>query len=172
VTVLNGHIHQIMQKLEGHMTFHTAMSTAFPQPVPGTAPSPGPMKVEAERLRTLLGLTNISFEATARRLAITDSPLLKASGSPAAGGHDVRIDNFSFGPTELTVAPGTRVVWTNHDDIPHTVVATEQQFKSPVLDTDDRFTYEFTKPGTYRYFCSIHPKMTGTVVVSAGETSQ
>jgi Icc protein len=172
VTVLNGHIHQVMQKLEGGVTFHTAMSTAFPQPAPGSAPSPGPMKVEAGRLRTLLGLTNISFEATARRLAIADTPLLKGSASPAAGGHDVRIDNFSFAPTELTVAPGTRVIWTNHDDIPHTVVGTEKQFASPVLDTDDRFTWEFTKPGTYRYYCSIHPKMTGTVVISANETSQ
>jgi 3',5'-cyclic-AMP phosphodiesterase len=90
VTVLNGHIHQLMQKVEGHVTFHTAMSTAFPQPAPGTAPSPGPMKVEADKLRTLLGLTQVSFEATARRLAIADAPLLTVSASAAAGGHNVR----------------------------------------------------------------------------------
>ncbi len=166
VTVLNGHIHQLMQKVEGHVTFHTAMSTAFPQPAPGSAPSPGPMKVEADRLRTLLGLTTVSFEATARQLAIADAPLLKASAAGPAGGHDVRIDNFSFAPTELSIASGTRVTWINHDDIPHTIVATDKQFASPVMDTDDKFVYEFSKPGTYRYYCSIHPHMTGAVVVS------
>ncbi len=166
VTVLNGHIHQIMQKVEGHVTFHTAMSTAFPQPTPGSAPSPGPMKVEADKLRTLLGLTTVSFEATARQLAIADAPLLKASAAGPAGGHDVRIDNFSFSPTELAIASGTRVTWINHDDIPHTIVATDKQFASPVMDTDDKFVYEFSKPGTYRYYCSIHPHMTGAVVVS------
>jgi Icc protein len=172
VTVLNGHIHQLMQKVEGHVTFHTAMSTAFPQPVPGTAPSPGPMKVEADKLRTLLGLTNVSFETTARRLAIADAPLSQVSASATAGGHNVRIDNFSFSPTELTVPAGTRVTWINHDDIPHTVVSTDQRFASPVLDTDDKFTYEFTSLGAFRYYCSIHPKMTGTVVVRPADTSQ
>src|SRR3979411_2354627 len=61
VTVLNGHIHQVMQKVEGHVTFHTAMSTAFPQPAPSTAPSPGPMKVEADRLKQMLGLASIAY---------------------------------------------------------------------------------------------------------------
>ena len=78
---------------------------------------------------------------------------------------EVKIDNFSFGPTEVTVPVGTTVVWTNRDDIPHTVVSTEKVFKSRVLDTDDKFSYQFTKPGTYPYFCSLHPKMTGQVVV-------
>jgi 3',5'-cyclic AMP phosphodiesterase CpdA len=75
VTVLNGHIHQIMQKVEGNVTFHTAMSTAFPQPVPGTAPSPGPLKVADERLRSLLGVTDITFKQGQQRLAIIDQPL-------------------------------------------------------------------------------------------------
>jgi 3',5'-cyclic AMP phosphodiesterase CpdA len=75
VTVLNGHIHQIMQKVEGNVTFHTAMSTAFPQPVPGTAPSPGPLKVADERLRSLLGVTDITFNQGQQRLAIIDQPL-------------------------------------------------------------------------------------------------
>jgi 3',5'-cyclic AMP phosphodiesterase CpdA len=75
VTVLNGHIHQVMHKVEGNVTFHTAMSTAFPQPVPGTAPSPGPMKVEDAKLRTLLGITNIAFKRGQQRLAIIDEPL-------------------------------------------------------------------------------------------------
>ncbi|MBO0734691.1 MAG: metallophosphoesterase, partial [Methylocapsa sp.] len=75
VTVLNGHIHQVMQKVEGNVTFHTAMSTAFPQPVPGTAPAPGPMKVEDAKLRTLLGTTSIAFKRGQKRLAIIDTPL-------------------------------------------------------------------------------------------------
>jgi amicyanin len=78
---------------------------------------------------------------------------------------EVKIDNFSFGPATLTVAAGTTVTWTNRDDIPHTVVSDDKAFKSRVLDTDEKFSYTFTKPGTYGYFCSIHPKMTGKVVV-------
>ncbi|MBS0247518.1 MAG: metallophosphoesterase [Proteobacteria bacterium] len=75
VTVLNGHIHQVMQKVEGNVTFHTARSTAFPQPVPGTAPSPGPMKVADDKLRTLLGITDVTFKQNEQRLAIVDTPL-------------------------------------------------------------------------------------------------
>jgi len=76
VTVLNGHIHQVMQKVEGNATFHTAMSTAFPQPAPGAAPSPGPMKVPAERLRSVLGLANVHYLQQNNSLAIVDSPLV------------------------------------------------------------------------------------------------
>jgi 3',5'-cyclic-AMP phosphodiesterase len=79
VTVLNGHIHQVFQKVEGSVTFHTAMSTAFPQPAPGAAPSPGPMKVPAEKLRDLLGATQVLFNAQHHQLAIVDSTL---SGAP------------------------------------------------------------------------------------------
>lgn len=83
--------------------------------------------------------------------------------SPAAV--EVKIDNFSFGPGTLTVPIGTTVTWTNRDDIPHTVVSTEGAFKSKVLDTDEKFSVTFSKPGSFPYFCSIHPKMTGKVVV-------
>src|SRR5215468_3922838 len=81
--------------------------------------------------------------------------------TPAPSAAAVKIDNFSFTPQTLTVKAGTSVTWTNADDIPHTVVADDKSFKSKVLDTDEQFTYTFTKPGTYTYFCSIHPKMTG-----------
>jgi 3',5'-cyclic AMP phosphodiesterase CpdA len=75
VTVLNGHIHQIMQKVEGNVTFHTANSTAFPQPAPGLAPSPGPLKVADDKLRTLLGITDVTFKPGQQRLAVIDRPL-------------------------------------------------------------------------------------------------
>jgi plastocyanin len=78
---------------------------------------------------------------------------------------EVKIDNFSFGPGTLTVPVGTTITWTNRDDIPHTVVSTEGVFKSKVLDTDEKFSFTFSKAGSYPYFCSIHPKMTGKVVV-------
>jgi plastocyanin len=78
---------------------------------------------------------------------------------------EVKIDNFVFGPAAITVAAGTTVTWINRDDIPHTVVSTEKVFKSKVLDTDEKFSFTFTKPGEYPYFCSIHPKMTGRVIV-------
>ena len=75
VTVLNGHIHQVMQKVEGNVTFHTARSTAFPQPAPGAAPSPGPLKVPDDQLRTMLGIASVTFKQNEQRLAIIDSPL-------------------------------------------------------------------------------------------------
>jgi len=79
---------------------------------------------------------------------------------------EVKIDNFSFAPGEITVAKGTTVEWVNRDDIPHTVVSDDKStFKSKPLDTDDKFSYTFSKEGSYTYFCSIHPKMTAKVVV-------
>ena len=76
---------------------------------------------------------------------------------------EVKIDNFSFGPATLTVPVGTTVTWINRDDIPHTVVSTDDSktFKSKVLDTDEKFSFTFSRAGTYPYFCSIQPKMTG-----------
>jgi plastocyanin len=78
---------------------------------------------------------------------------------------EVKIDNFTFTPPALTIKAGTQVTWTNHDDIPHTVVENDKTFKSKVLDTDEKFTSTFNKPGTYEYFCSLHPKMTGKIIV-------
>jgi plastocyanin len=164
VSVLNGHIHQVMQKVEGHVTFHTAMSTAFVQPAPGTAASPGPMTVSDDRLRKVLGLSRMSFHELNHPIAITDLPL--EDDAPAAtGGRDVVIDNFSFAPSAISVAAGSTVTWTNHDDVPHNVVSSEQKFKSPVLDTDQKFSRRFDDTGVYKYFCGLHPRMTGEVRV-------
>jgi plastocyanin len=78
---------------------------------------------------------------------------------------EIKIDNFSFGPRAITVTAGTTVTWINRDDIPHTVVSDAKEFKSKALDTDEKFSYTFSKAGTYSYFCSLHPKMTGKVIV-------
>ena len=79
----------------------------------------------------------------------------------------IKIDNFTFSPDTVTVPVGSTLRWTNRDDIPHTVVSDDKtSFKSKALDTDETFSYTFTKPGTYVYFCSIHPKMTGKIIVT------
>jgi plastocyanin len=98
-------------------------------------------------------------------LLLVGSPSVKANDQSSAVNVAVKIDNFVFGPQTITVPVGTTVTWTNSDDIPHTVVSTEGVFKSKVMDTDEKFAYTFTKAGTYPYFCSIHPHMTGKVVV-------
>jgi len=101
------------------------------------------------------------------RSTLIAGALILASWGGAASAADavVKIDNFTFAPQRLTVKAGTTVTWTNEDDIPHTVVANQKAFKSKVLDTDDKYTFTFTTAGTYDYFCSLHPHMTGTVVV-------
>ena len=78
---------------------------------------------------------------------------------------NVKIDNFTFNPATITIKAGSTVHWTNGDDIPHTVASTDKLFKSKALDTNDDFEYKFDKPGTYDYFCSLHPKMTAKVIV-------
>src|SRR5437773_4435026 len=88
-----------------------------------------------------------------------------ASAQEKTSTMEVKIDNFSFGPQTLTVPVGATVTWTNRDDIPHTSVSTDGVFKSKVMDTNETFSYTFAKAGTYPYYCSIHPKMTGQVVV-------
>ncbi len=98
-------------------------------------------------------------------IALAASPRYSAAAQQKAEATEVKIDNFSFGSAELTVPAGTTVTWTNRDDIPHTVVSTDKVFKSKVLDTDEKFSFTFSKTGTYPYFCSIHPKMTAKVIV-------
>lgn len=165
VSILNGHIHQNVQKVEGNLFFHTADSTAFPQPKPGSALSPGPLKVPSEQLRSMLGLTSVSYVPGRDALAVTDLTLAVPASAEASIAN-IKIDNFNFNPSSINVAAGTEVVWTNHDDMPHTIVSDDRKFKSPVLDADQMFSFRFTDPGVYPYFCSIHPKMTGKVVVN------
>ena len=82
-----------------------------------------------------------------------------------SSGPDVRIKDHAFLPSTLTVSVGTTVTWTNEDETPHQVAQTGGGFKSAALDTDDRYTYKFNKPGTYDYFCPLHPQMRGTIIV-------
>ncbi len=90
-----------------------------------------------------------------------------AKAAPAAAPTAVTIGNFTFKNQVVTVKPGTTVIWTNADDIPHTVTSTTGAFKSKVLDTGDKFSFTFAKAGNFGYFCSLHPHMTGTVIVKA-----
>jgi plastocyanin len=187
VTVLNGHIHQTMQKVEGNVAFHTAMSTAFPQPRPGTAPAPGPLVVPAGQLSDVLGITQVRYLPHHAHLALVDETLSggmpgdalaageaaaraaageKSSETPAAREGEVSIDNFSFTPKTLTVAAGHPVTWTNHDDVPHRIESANGKFApSKVLDTKAAYVVTLTKPGEYPYFCTLHPTMTGRIVV-------
>ena len=98
--------------------------------------------------------------------------LFAQAQAPAAAAAAVGIDNFTFNPPALTVKAGTAVTWTNKDDIPHGIAATNNAFRrSQALDTDDSFSFTFTTPGIYQYFCYIHPHMTGTIVVEAATGS-
>jgi amicyanin len=96
--------------------------------------------------------------------------LLAATPVWAADATAVKIGNFTFGPQELRVKAGTTVTWTNEDDMPHTVVS-PNNFRSRVLDSDGTFSFTFTTPGAFKYFCSLHPHMTGTIVVEAATGS-
>jgi plastocyanin len=105
---------------------------------------------------TLRGLGRLAIAA-----AIT---LFLGSAHAYAEDTNITIDNFTFTPAELTVKVGTTVTWTNHDDIPHTIVSAGK-FRSKALDTDNSFSFTFTAAGDYKYFCSLHPHMTGTIKV-------
>ncbi|WP_431267080.1 cupredoxin domain-containing protein [Dankookia sp. P2] len=120
------------------------------------------------RRSLLLGAVLVLPAAAAAAAARGTMPFEAADATPAAEGTAaITIDNFTFSPAVLTVAAGTRVTWTNRDDIPHTVLGTENPLvlRSPPLDTEDSFAFTFAAPGTYRYFCSLHPHMQGMVMV-------
>ncbi len=116
----------------------------------------------------------VNLQPLARRMALRATFLagatlvviaLAARPAQAAETVTISIDNFAFSPAELSVAPGTTVIWTNHDDIPHTVTSTDGAFKSHAMDTDDSFSFTFEKAGSYQYFCSLHPHMVGMIKV-------
>ena len=111
----------------------------------------------------------LSFQAatlvTGALMLATAATMTKAAPAPAAAA--VQIGNFTFKAPVTTVKSGTTVTWTNGDDIPHTVVSKDGAFRSKVLDTGDRFSFTFAKPGQFGYFCSLHPHMTGTIIVKA-----
>jgi plastocyanin len=113
---------------------------------------------------------HIRFAAALAVAAFAVAATLPAASARAAETEvkiEVKIDNFAFAPQRIVVQAGTTVTWTNADDAPHTVVSTTKLFKSSALDTEDKFSFTFATPGTYDYFCSLHPHMTGTVVVEA-----
>ena len=114
------------------------------------------------------GFKMLAFQAAAlvasAMIMLTVSTMTMAAPTPSA---TVQIDNFTFKTPVTTVKVGTTVTWTNGDDIPHTVVSKDGVFKSKVLDTGDRFSFTFAKPGQFGYYCSLHPHMTGTIVVKA-----
>src|SRR6185437_702885 len=105
------------------------------------------------------------------RLALAAAVTAALIASPARSEEvSVKIGNFTFAPQQLTVKAGTMVTWINDDDIPHTVVSMPNVRSKP-LDSEDKFSFTFTTPGTYKYFCSLHPHMTGTIVVQAATGS-
>ena len=113
-------------------------------------------------------MTRAPFIAAFVALLAFGPTLVKAGPAPGSGPITVRIDNFAFDAQTVTVSPGARVTWVNEDDAPHTVVAEDgKSFRSRVLDTGERFSFTFASPGTWGYFCSVHPHMTGKVVVKA-----
>jgi len=122
-------------------------------------------KEEIKMKNTRWILSVVLTVLTVLAVVVSTRPGLAANTADQSVSAPVKIDNFSFGPASLTVAAGTTVTWTNNDDVPHTVVSDDKLFKSKALDTDDKFSYTFTKPGTYNYFCSVHPKMTAKIVV-------
>ncbi len=110
-------------------------------------------------------LTLLACSQSAQSAGSANQERPAAADDQSASATAVKIDNFSFTPQTLTVNVGTTVTWTNGDDVPHNVVSTDKVFKSKTMDTDEKFSYTFAKPGTYNYYCSIHPRMTAAVVV-------
>jgi plastocyanin len=121
------------------------------------------------RIAVLVAIVSLGMlSATdSSRAAGTTQAISGSSTETGAVKNQVIIDNFTFGPTKLTIPVGAKVTWVNHDDVPHVVksTGTEKGFTSHALDTDDQFSYVFTAPGTYNYFCAIHPMMTGQIIV-------
>jgi plastocyanin len=117
------------------------------------------------KVRLSLAIATMMVLSFGSSRASQDKPAENGQNSSSQQ-YQVKIDNFSFGPTTLTVPVGATVTWINQDDVPHTIVSSEGKIlKSPVLDTDEKFSFTFTKAGTYPYYCSVHPRMVAKVVV-------
>ena len=108
---------------------------------------------------------------TALAVAVFSAAFAVSAPALQAADLKVKIDQFAFDPQRVTVKAGTTVTWTNEDDVPHTIASSSKLFKSKALDTKDKFSFTFTTPGTYEYFCSLHPHMTGAIVVEAATGS-
>ena len=106
--------------------------------------------------------TNVGFTVLLSILAAAPVSVASADAKQVV---EISVDNFTFGPAEITVPVNSTVTWINHDDVPHVIASTDGLFRSKALDTDDKFSFTFAKRGTYPYFCAIHPKMVGKVVV-------
>ena len=109
--------------------------------------------------------TNSNSDMSKMEMPAKPAPAAGKDMPTASTANQVMVENFSFQPGTLTVKAGTTVTWVNHDDVPHTVNENNKTFKSGALDTDAKFSYKFTSPGTYSYFCSLHPRMTGQIIV-------
>ena len=120
-------------------------------------------------------MTTIARHIRVVAIALAVGVFVTATALPAALAHaaetEVKIDNFAFAPQRVVVKPGTTVTWINEDDIPHTIASSTKLFKSNALDTKDKFSFTFTTLGAYEYFRSLHPHMTGTIVVEAATGS-
>lgn len=118
-----------------------------------------------------LGGTLSPRHAAAQRMSSSSMHADSTAKRPSQS-YSIEIKDFSFGPMMLTVPAGATVTWTNKDEEPHTVFSSDDVFKSKALDTDEKFSFTFTKPGTYKYFCSVHPKMVGAIVVADSSKKQ
>jgi plastocyanin len=116
-------------------------------------------------MRRLLFLGNSAIVLLAALAATLILQGVRAGSSEKASSAEVQVDNFTFSPAILTVSVNSTVTWINKDDVPHVIASTDGVFKSKALDTDDKYSYTFSKAGTYNYYCSVHPKMLGKIVV-------
>jgi plastocyanin len=105
------------------------------------------------------------MEPSKMEMPAKPSPVANKDLSTSSSSNEIAVENFSFQPGNLTIKAGTTVTWVNHDDVPHTVYENDKKFKSDTLDTDGKFSYKFTSPGTYSYYCTLHPRMTGQIIV-------
>jgi plastocyanin len=140
-------------------------NVSWEAPTPGAAGGRGIIA----RVAALFVLLAFALLAFAHLSNATESQVVPAVAPTDGKTVEVIISNFTFTPNELTIAPGTTVKWVNRDDIPHLVAEKALAFKSQALDTNDSFSFTFTKPGDVEYFCVLHPHMTGKISVKSGE---